>query len=189
MTQFQREINIRFQVRWIIRLAAACIIASLLLLLVLRMVLSHEIGTNFSRSFYALKNMELFLFPAVGFSVLFYILVVSLLVAGVTIFVSHSIAGPIFRLERLAEMLGRGDLSFSTRLRRTDQLISVAETVGELRDSLAGPLREVGRSLERIDSRWKELGQAPPEDYFGMVESFLENMEAELEYINQKLAP
>lgn len=180
MGESEREIQLKFQVRWILGFSAVSILSSVIFLFLLKKVLSQELSSSYSQAFYTLKNFQKLLFPAIGFSVLFYVLLVSALVALITIFISHSIAGPLFRLERFAECLRRGELNYSTRLRQGDQLGGMAKALGELREVLVEQLRPIGLGLERIEEHWQKLDAAAPSEFAGLTDEFLSRIEAEL---------
>ncbi len=52
--------------------------------------------------------------------------VVLLIAAFASIIVSHKIAGPVYRMEKIAKEVAKGDLSFFIRLRKNDELKNLA---------------------------------------------------------------
>jgi HAMP domain-containing protein len=93
----------------------------------------------------------------ISLSVLICVIIGSAIVILVTIFISHSIAGPIFKMEKFAESLRRGDLNFPMRLRHGDQMYFLAESLRKLQAALIDRLRPLGRALDRADRLWEEL--------------------------------
>lgn len=152
-----REIQIRYQLRWIVFVAAAIILASLAFGYTLRHALDQDMGSSYKQAYNTLSNLKKVLFPMISLSVLLYLIIGSVVVAVVTIFISHRIAGPVFKMEMFADRLRQGDLSFSMRLRRGDQMGLLAEALRDLQGSLADRLRPLGRALDRADSLWDEL--------------------------------
>jgi methyl-accepting chemotaxis protein len=57
---------------------------------------------------------------------------------GATVFFSHMIAGPVYRLEKALARVKEGDLSVSVRLRRFDELKDLAGMLNEALASLRG---------------------------------------------------
>lgn len=53
-----------------------------------------------------------------------------------TIFLSHKIAGPLFRFQRIFETMARGDLSVRCHLRKFDEAKPVARTLNQALESL-----------------------------------------------------
>ncbi len=83
------------------------------------------------------------------------LLIVSLATIAMTLFISHKIAGPLYRLKISLEALGKGDLS-KMHLRDGDQLQEVAvsynEAMGNLNDKVetlkgASSMQEVKKIL------------------------------------------
>ena len=60
----------------------------------------------------------------------------SLTVVIVSVFVSHKLAGPIFRLEQTAESIAGGDLRVKIYLRQGDELFETAEYINRMIESL-----------------------------------------------------
>ena len=52
------------------------------------------------------------------------------------IFMSHKIIGPIMRMEKLLEEVGDGNFNINIRLRRGDELISLANAMNRMVDKL-----------------------------------------------------
>lgn len=69
--------------------------------------------------------------------------VISLAILFWGLIVSHRIAGPVYRLEKDLEKIENGDLAFRIRLRRKDELVSIAEGINRLLDKLQGRERQV----------------------------------------------
>ncbi len=153
----EREIWIRYQLRWMIIVAAAIAVASASFLYTLRRALDQDLGPSYKQAYTTLHNLQKVLLPMIGLSVLIYLIIGSVIVALVTIFISHSIAGPLFKMERFAESLRRGAVNFPMRLRSGDQIGLLAESLRELQSALADRLRPLGRVLNRADRLWAEF--------------------------------
>lgn len=83
-----------------------------------------------------------------------------LAVAFASIFISHKIAGPIYRFEKQAKAIGEGDLTLKFKLRKGDELKELADTldkmVGALRDKVKdvlGFLKELSDGLDKLSQR------------------------------------
>jgi methyl-accepting chemotaxis protein len=73
-----------------------------------------------------------------------------ILICIVSIFVSHKIAGPVYRLEESAKTIAAGDLSLRIRLRAGDELHDLAVAFNAMTESLEMLIREDRMMLERI---------------------------------------
>jgi len=91
------------------------------------------------------------------------------------ILITHTIAGPVYRLERTAEEIGEGNLGIVTRLRPRDEFKELADAVNEMCLSLAARVRRVRKAVEDAEAagdgdfsaiyqRLDEEFTLPPED-------------------------
>jgi methyl-accepting chemotaxis protein len=176
----EREIQIRYQLRWMIIVAVAITAASAAFLSTLRRALDQDLGSSYQQAYATLHNLQKVLLPIISLSVLIYLIVGSGIVAIVTIFISHSIAGPIFKMEQFAASLQRGELDFSMRLRSGDQISLLAESLRELQGVFAGRLRSFGRALDRADRLWTELDAVDPQADPARARELLARIDEEL---------
>jgi len=95
------------------------------------------------------------------------VLVLSILIFLAGIFLSHRIAGPMYRIERSAEAIRRGDLLTNFKIRRSDEMRKVAgaleEMIGSLRDDIKKIKAKSIALKERIDLL-AERGSIPAEE-------------------------
>jgi len=152
-----REIQIRYQLRWMVVIAVAIAIACSSFVFTLKQSLDQDLGPSYKQAYATLKNLQKVLLPMITLSVLIYLIIGSAIVALITIFISHSIAGPVFRMEQFADSLRRGDVNFPMKLRSGDQIGLLAETLRELQKALANRLRPFGRALDRVEPLWEEF--------------------------------
>lgn len=159
----EREIQRGYQLRWMIIIALAIIVASSSLLYSLRKALDQDLGSTYQQTYVTLKNLQKVLLPMISLSVLIYLIIGSAIVVLVSIFISHSIAGPLYKMEQFADSLRRGQLDFPMKLRSGDQIGLLAETLRELQGTLADRLRPLGHALDRADRLWEEFDAVDPQ--------------------------
>lgn len=82
------------------------------------------------------------------------ILLVSPLIALIGLYLSHKIAGPIFRMERYVNEMATGNLHSRLVLRKGDELLNLAEGINSLSESLKTTFINENTNLARIS---KEL--------------------------------
>jgi len=82
------------------------------------------------------------------------ILLVSPFIAMVGVYLSHKIAGPIFRMERHVNEMATGNLKTRLVLRKGDELLSLAEGINSLSESLKTTFINENTNISRIS---KEL--------------------------------
>ena len=69
------------------------------------------------------------------------------------IFISHKIAGPMYRIEKSAEAIRDGDLRVSFKLRKSDEMKSAASVLEEMVDSLQGDIEKIKTANQAIESK------------------------------------
>lgn len=76
------------------------------------------------------------IFDEVNSILLRYIPLFILVIASLSIFVSHKIAGPVYRLERTTRLIASGDLTHSVKLRHGDELKDLQDAFNKMSASL-----------------------------------------------------
>jgi hypothetical protein len=88
--------------------------------------------------YFALRNLSAILVPILAFSMLAYVLVVSVVIALLSLRATHKIAGPLYRMERALENFESGHAVKAVFLREGDCLVPLAQAyngfVTRLRD-------------------------------------------------------
>ena len=132
---------------------------------------SHQtLTTAFINSKFRVMNTADFLMPALILITLTVTAIVSFITGFRLLLFSHRIAGPLYRLEKTAEAIGKGDLNFQVRLRAGDELQDFAQSMdGMVRDlrsralqikKQSDRLREIILEVEKISGVPKDLLQA-----------------------------
>lgn len=183
-----RNVRIGFQVGWILRFSVVSLLSSALMIAIMRRALTTDLGKDFKMAFFVLKHYRELILPILGFSALFYIVVVSVLTSFAVLLLSHRIAGPLFRLEHFAEHLARGDLSFSLQIHGGDELRNLFGAAGRLQEKLLAGLIPLREHFARIDQAWEQLDAATPERYEDEAKRTLSVIEERLRSIEQSLA-
>ncbi|MDQ7779019.1 MAG: hypothetical protein RDV41_04845 [Planctomycetota bacterium] len=89
------------------------------------------------------------------------IVLITILLALYTVFLSHRIAGPAYRIEKCLERMAAGDYYFTVTLRKNDYLTGVAEAVNTTVRKLAErhkTLMEVRANMEKLSAKLVEPG-------------------------------
>lgn len=120
-------------------------------LAILRWMFWRDLGAEFAPAFYVLKNLLDFLLPGLAFCLIAVLLLASLAVFTVALLASHKVAGPLFRLQRVAGHLTRRVLVGHIHLRLGDQGKPVAS---ELNAWVAGRKERLAR-LVAVGESWQ----------------------------------
>jgi methyl-accepting chemotaxis protein len=71
-------------------------------------------------------------------------------VAFICIFVTHTIAGPVYRMERVVRNVGEGDLTHFTKLRPKDELKDLADAMNDMTMGLRNKVINLKENLAQI---------------------------------------
>lgn len=77
--------------------------------------------------------------------------------AVVGIFLSHKIAGPLYRLKRIMLEIGKGTLPRELRFRKGDHMHDMADALNEMVTGLRDKDRQTRETIERMESLIGEL--------------------------------
>lgn len=118
------------------------------------------------------------------------LILIAPLVALLAVFLSHKVAGPLYRIERFLRLVAAGDLSTKLRLRKGDELQDLAEALNEMTDDLKNRVNKLkgitnmaGLKLERLRII---LGKKPPD--INMVKTEVEELAKSLKDLDDHLS-
>ncbi|MBF0498924.1 MAG: methyl-accepting chemotaxis protein [Candidatus Riflebacteria bacterium] len=100
------------------------------------------------------------------------------LIAGLSVFVSHKIAGPVYRFERSARIIASGDLTHRVKLRHGDELFDLQEAFNSMSESLRGMICKNREAISRLIASGTHLSETIKKKKCDPVE--LENVAQEL---------
>ena len=88
--------------------------------------------SSFSHSRLIIRSTAEAMLPAIITTNLISLALIIVTTIIVTLYISHKIAGPIFRLEQELERIGQGDLTTTVALRDNDQMEAFAQRVNAM---------------------------------------------------------
>ena len=94
-----------------------------------------------------------FIFPILIQTFIVSTIVVSLATIIITLFISHRIAGPIYRFKKTISSLAEGDFSGECRLRHTDDLQDVAAAFNDMILKLKTSLTVIDKNLKEVQGK------------------------------------
>lgn len=128
------------------------------------------------------------IFDTVNTSLTHWIVVFIFAIAILSIFVSHKIAGPVYRLEETTRIIASGDLTYQINLRQGDELQDLQEAFNTMSNSLRQMVtkdREVIDRLAETSNKLKQTiksGDKNPKELKAIADS-LQNITEELKTI------
>lgn len=102
-------------------------------------------------------------------------------VAFICIFVTHTIAGPVYRMERVARNIGEGDLTHFIKLRPKDELKDLADAMNEMTMGLRNRIINFKETMSRIEDG---IALAKSSGKVSQLDSVVKDVESMNEVLN-----
>lgn len=141
-----------FQGRFILRFCGLVILGSVISGVILILFSQGSVTTAFVNSRLSIVSTADYILPCLVGSSLITIGLISIATAVVVMYLSHRIAGPLFRIERSARQIGAGDLTLNIKLRSTDEMKKLADCFNEMTGNLNQGLSKIKAQSGNLDS-------------------------------------
>lgn len=138
----------RFQMNFFYKFILLLILESILIVSLFMYISGNTLTTGYLDSVLRIERTgDFFLVP---FLLMTLIVVLGISLVGMVVFIllSHRIAGPLYRFEKALEQLRDGDLTTTVRLRSTDQLFELQNSLNSFIETLAKRLSVIKTKLE-----------------------------------------
>jgi signal transduction histidine kinase len=89
-----------------------------------------------------------------------FIVIGGVVVTVLAMFLTHRLAGPVYRLERSIEQMIDGNFNFEIRLRSKDEIKELADMMNNLNTRLSDRLREMRELTEQVGSHLSEARES-----------------------------
>lgn len=142
-----------FQRNFILKFCLIALCAMVLASVLLYFFSKDSITATYRYHHLALQETAEVILPALIITNL--IVLLALLVATVvmTLYVSHRIGGPLYRLQQALESIGRGDLSMDVKLRRHDQLMDFSSNISQMNKNLNDRVRQIQSEVRELKNK------------------------------------
>ena len=166
-------INPRFQLRMAAAFLAVQLVLTGLFAGGLYLFLDSELSATLASAHTHAQSLERMLLPIVlvlsGFSLAFSTVLVTLFV----VFLTHKVAGPIYRIRAALESLAGRDLGAHTAIRPEDQLEEVAHSLRGAFATVAEDLRTLGDAAAEAKGSAEAAGDAATQAAVAKIEGIL----------------
>ena len=125
-----------FQLKFVMEFCAVVLGGVIISTALLFFFSQGTLTSSFSHSRLVIRNTGAAILPAVIYTNLIVLGLISIAAMLVTLLVSHKIAGPLFRLEKELQDIGAGNLRTKMSLRKKDQMEEVADGLNRMVQSL-----------------------------------------------------
>ena len=135
------------------------------------------------------QGMLMAIIKTVNFRVMLSVVLMMPVVAYIGIFLSHKIAGPIYRMEKFLGSMTGGDLASRIVLRKGDELGSIADKINLLSDSLRKTIGRQKASLEKVlaelDVMKRHVSSRPSEA--SKLDAGIDSLQKEIQSVKKEL--
>jgi methyl-accepting chemotaxis protein len=175
---YQRKkhlIKKNFQIRFIIKFCLI-VLAGVILSTALLFFFSQEtLTSSFDDSRLVIRKTGTAILPAVIYTNLITLGVVSVIMIFVTLYISHKIAGPMFRFEKEIQSIAQGDLSKVISLRKEDQVKEMADSLNQMTRSLNHKIADIRLEITNLEAIIRE--QPVPDSISAGIQALKQKIE------------
>jgi methyl-accepting chemotaxis protein len=176
-----------FQINFSIRFLALIIIEAILLGGLFWYVSSNTLTTGYVGSQLRIENTSSFFFPSMMVYHLLVIVIVGIIGAVGLLFISHKIAGPLYRFEASLKEISEGDLTHRISTRKNDQLKDLADSLNGFTSVIDEKVKDLKQHMQDVSGQMEKLqkglssGEQNDVDGIGDITNSLENMQSILD--------
>lgn len=132
-----------FQGRFILRFFLTILLSAVVFTLILSIFSAHTMTITYRDSFLRIEKTPKALFYEIIRAHGLYIFLIGAGISILSLFLSHRVAGPLYRFERSVEEITKGNLSFRIRLRKKDEAKELAELMNRMIETLSSHLSQI----------------------------------------------
>jgi len=145
-----RIVKMEFQRDFILKFCAIIIFTSATIAGIVYTLSIPSTTTVFANSRLVMKSTADFILPLLALSSLVAIIAAGSATVITTLFISHRIAGPLYRLETDIAEVNRGNLTVEIRVRKNDELQYLAKSLNQMLKTIRSAVAEVSEEIVDI---------------------------------------
>ena len=154
-TQSRRKnyfIDKKFQSLFIIKFCALVVLGAILSSVIIYLMSKSTVTTSFDNLRLVIKSTADFILPAVLLSSIVVVVIIGIATIAITLFTSHRIAGPLYRVAKDIEEVASGNLAKRFNLRKTDELKALAKGLNDLTQALKDDVGKIKSGVNELES-------------------------------------
>ena len=144
----QHFIKKGYQTRFILKFCLLVLVGAVISSVLLYWLAQGSLTSTYENSRLAVRSTSTAILPAVIWTNLITLGLVAVATVFVVLYVSHKIAGPLFRFEKELSEIAEGDLTKVIHLRRRDEVTEMADSLNRMTASLRERLKELQGELD-----------------------------------------
>ena len=146
-----------FQLKIIIRFILILIIGGFISGIVLYYSTSNELETKLNVAHITIRNTRDILLPSIILTSIIVFLLLSAVTVYTVLYLSHKIAGPLYKFEKITNEIGKGNLNVHVKLRERDELLPLQNAFISMKENLNSKIIVFHKNFKKIE---KELNNA-----------------------------
>ena len=172
-----------FQTRFILKFCSLVSIGGLLTIVILYLLAMQSTTVSLVNSRVVVRTTADFILPILIQTVAIVTILVGLASIIVTLFVSHKIAGPLYRFKKVLKALAEGDFSSDFKIRHLDQLQDVADVFNNMISKLRIELKALKDNFSSFKEKLDNISEDEIPEHKRLYLSELKRISAELNKI------
>lgn len=144
----QHFIKKGYQTRFIFRFCLLVLVGAVISSVLLYLFGQGSLTSTFENSRLTVRSTSAAILPAVIYTNLITLGLITVATSFVVLYLSHKIAGPLYRFEKELIEIAEGDLTKVIHLRRKDEVTDMAESLNKMTASLRKRLLELQEELD-----------------------------------------
>jgi methyl-accepting chemotaxis protein len=151
-TYKRRQVYVKkdFQFRFMLRFCLVILVGAGISTALLLALSQGTLTSSFQDSRLVVRETSMAILPAVLYTNLITLALISLASIAVTLFVSHKIAGPLYRFELELNRIAQGDLTREVHLRQHDQITDIAKCLNTMTGSLNDKVGDIRTTVDEL---------------------------------------
>jgi len=148
----------RFQRNFILKFCTLVVIGSLISGAIIYGMSRATVTTTFENSRLTIKSTADYILPSVLLSGAIVIVVLGLAAIAITLFTSHRIAGPLYRIEKDVDKVASGNLNTKFDLRAGDEIKPLALGLDKMTQAIRARIAKIKSIVDELDGA-DQVGQ------------------------------
>ena len=139
-----------YQFKFILKFCLIVLAGSIISTAFLFFFAQGTLTSSFEHSRLVIRNTATAIMPAVILTNVITLIVITFATIVVVLFISHKIAGPMFRFEKDLKDIGQGDLTKKVRLRKKDQFTNLSDSLNIMTATLHEKVVSTQAEVEQL---------------------------------------
>ncbi|MBU1061433.1 MAG: methyl-accepting chemotaxis protein [Candidatus Omnitrophica bacterium] len=157
-------INKGFQSEFILKFCGLVALGGVIFGVILYIFSSRTLTTSFENSRLVVKSTADYLLPGLLFGGIVVGLLTAVATSIVVLFMTHRLAGPVYRFEKYIKDIGLGDFSQDLKIRKKDQFQDMANSFNKMTNDVRAQLLKIVELSEKLDGLIEELSSVSRSD-------------------------